>query len=105
MLPFFREEEKGPEFVKQNVCVHVELTEEEYADFMNSKGDLSLSEAARQVVDFYDKRNEHKPHKIAFWVPKGRHTELQANARKKGKKFQSYMRILFTDFFRDKAKV
>lgn len=97
----FREEEKTADFEKQNICVHVELTEEEYRTFMDSKGDLSLSEAARQVVDFYDRAFDHKPHKIAFWVPKKRHLELQANARRKGKRFQSYMRVLFTDFFRE----
>lgn len=92
------------DYTKHKVCVHVELTEEEYRDFMDMRGEASLSEAARYIVDKYDKACEHKPHTIAFWIPRERHVELQANARKKGKKFQSYLRILFTDFFRERAK-
>ena len=98
-----REEQKDEKFAKANVCVHVELTEEEYRAFMAAKGEASLSEAARQVVDYYDVVYEHRPHKIAFWISKERHAELQANARRKGRRFQSYMRILFADFFRDRA--
>lgn len=90
------------EFFKENKSIVVELSEAQYQRLVQAAGDAgSMSELAREMLEYGMEQKRLPTRKISFWVPREFHEAVKAQATKSKTSFKHYVHDVISDCIAD----